>query len=290
MSAKPADPVYGRTCPICSALIDRRPGEIPFHFNRRRTCCVEHGHILRARERAMTAPSRICEACGATYERKDGEQLSMFMRRRTCSPSCRAKGIHIRLRAKRLARLRAESRFPGDVPLTKGKRAIVDPEDFDRVMQHAWTARQAPDSDRWYVSALIDGHRVKLHQFVMNAAPGQLYDHESRDGLDNRKQNLRPATSSQNAMNRKRDRRNSSGFKGVTRVGNRWRAQVRANKVWTDLGLFKTAEEAAQAYDKAARTIQGKFARLNFPRDGEQSAFVEVGSARFADDQPAPAA
>ena len=218
---------------------------------------------------------RICENCGDPFTLRHGEPFRNFLKRRTCSGACKGQRLS-RIRHERMIAKRLElSRFTGDVPLSNGLHAAVDPEDFDRVMQHIWNARQAPDSDRWYVSAAICGKRVKLHQFVMNAAPGELYDHVSRDGLDNRKQNLRLATDSQNAMNRKRDRRNTSGFKGVSwnKDLHRWQAVIGSGgRKVKRLGFYDTPEEAARAHDEKARKLFGPFARLNFPRDGEQAA------------------
>lgn len=61
-------------------------------------------------------------------------------------------------------------------------------------------------------------------------------------------------------------------FKGVTKRGSRFIAAIRAYGVKRVLGSFKTEEEAARSYDRAARHWHGQFARLNFPRPGEQPA------------------
>lgn len=161
-----------------------------------------------------------------------------------------------------------------NVPLFNGKIAHVDAEDFDRVMAHTWTARQAPNSDRWYAIARIDGRYTRLHRFILNAKPGELIDHEDRDGLNNRRSNLRHASDSQNAMNRKRDQRNRSGFKGVSwhAQTSKWRAVIAIEGCFISLGLHATPEQAARAYDDKAREVFGPYARLNFPRDGEQAA------------------
>lgn len=97
----------------------------------------------------------------------------------------------------------------------------------------------------------------------MNAQPGEEIDHTDGDKYNNLTSNLRFANRSLNAANRPLFKNNTSGFKGVVRHGNRWRAQVRVNGVLKYFGFFKKAEDAAIAYNEAAKKIFGKFARLN---------------------------
>ncbi len=85
--------------------------------------------------------------------------------------------------------------------------------------------------------------------------------------MNNRRDNLRPANSSQNGSNRGKQRDNKSGYKGVcwSTKDKRWRATIKLNRKGIYLGNFLTAEEAARAYDAAAREMHGEFACLNFP-------------------------
>lgn len=97
-------------------------------------------------------------------------------------------------------------------------------------------------------------------------------DHISGDRLDNRRANLRAATHGQNAVNR--GSCGESLFLGVHRDRRRWRAQIRplgsgeyGRKL--HLGIYDTEEDAARAYDRAAREHHLEFARLNFPDGGD---------------------
>jgi hypothetical protein len=120
-----------------------------------------------------------------------------------------------------------------------------------------------------------------LHRAVMRAAPGQRIDHQSRNGLDCRRRNLRAASSQQNQCNQKLRKDNTSGFKGVwwSRRRGAWIAEVcvGGRKRWS--GQFRNPEAAARAYDAAARRLHGTFATLNFPEPGELSAARDLPEA-----------
>jgi len=102
-----------------------------------------------------------------------------------------------------------------------------------------------------------------LHRVIMAADDGVKVDHRDRDGLNNRRSNLRIATLSQNNANSFRPA-NRAGFRGVVAVGKKWRAQIRRDGARVYLGLYETPEDAARTYDRAAREAHGEFATLNF--------------------------
>ena len=97
--------------------------------------------------------------------------------------------------------------------------------------------------------------------------PGvKIVDHEDRDGLNNRRKNLRDATPRQNVLNRKLQTSNKSGYRGVHTFKGRYRAQIQDHGRKLDLGTFSNPIDAARAYDKAARKLFGNWVPLNFQK------------------------
>jgi hypothetical protein len=159
------------------------------------------------------------------------------------------------------------------VPLTRGKFAIVDAEDYDRVMRHSWCAWETGGSI--YPQSRIAMKIVYLHRFILNAPSGVLVDHKNHDTLDNRRCNIRLASRKDNQRNQLLSRRNTSGFKGVSFAKLRakpWRATVSVDNKSKTLGWFAKAEEAAHCYDEFVKVCFGEFALLNFPQEGHNVA------------------
>lgn len=120
---------------------------------------------------------------------------------------------------------------------------------------------------RGYIYLKIDQRMYSAHRlayfYVNGAWPADEIDHINGDKTDNRINNLRPATRSQNGMNTRAKSRNTSGIKGVdwNKKQQRWRARIRTLKGRKDLGGFLTKEEAAAAYARAAHELHGEFAK-----------------------------
>lgn len=132
--------------------------------------------------------------------------------------------------------------------------AIIDTCDYDRVKEYKWSLLKK------YVYNKKMGW---LHRFILRKDCN--IDHINRNGLDNRKCNLRPTNASLNAANSKLNSRNNSGYKGVSWFKNAklWRAYITVNGKFISLGYYKKQKEAAMAYDKAALIYFGNHAATN---------------------------
>jgi hypothetical protein len=157
------------------------------------------------------------------------------------------------------------------------KVALVDAEDYNRVVtaisnRAKWYAHSPPTTKKYYA---MNGNRdLSIHRVVMNAPKGMDVDHINGDPLDNRKENLRICTRSQNSQNKQVRTDSASGHKGVyERKGGKLKKRFQAyiwhpeKKARYRLGYYATAEEAATAYDRKALELFGEFALLNFPEN-----------------------
>ena len=157
------------------------------------------------------------------------------------------------------------------IPLTQGKCALVDDADYPLVSKHKWYA--ARDDRTFYARRNVLGrdgrsHTISMHRFILGLKPGERGpDHKNRNGLDNRRQNLRFCTASQSGMNRAGRQGSSSLFKGVGwhRTHAKWQARIQIHGNITHLGYFEKERDAAIAYDSAAKRIHREFAVLIFP-------------------------
>lgn len=125
--------------------------------------------------------------------------------------------------------------------------------------------------DGRYVRIYVDGQRYKAQNLawlhVYGCWPNGILDHEDRVKINNSIRNLREATDALNKRNQPAQRTNKSGYKGVCwhKGGRKWVASISLDNINRYLGLFASAEDAARAYDAAARGLSREFAFLNFP-------------------------
>ena len=151
------------------------------------------------------------------------------------------------------------------IPLSQHRFAIVDDEDFERVNKIKWYCRNYRHT--CYAIHTLNKTKTafRMHRFIMDVSDPKIYiDHINRNGLDNRKKNLRTSNHKQNSRNRAIQIKNTSGYRGVYKAKNTtskiWKAQIQdLDGKRLGLGYFETPEEASKVYDMAAIKIYGEF-------------------------------
>lgn len=144
-----------------------------------------------------------------------------------------------------------------------GFSAIVDDEDYDNLIQYRWSLVKGKRT--LYASTTINKKIIYMHRLILGAPKGIDVDHIRRYGLDNRRSNLRLATTRQNIANGSKHIDNKTGFKGVSRDKRRtgYYATIGVNSKTLFLGYFQNPVDAAMAYNDAATRHFGEFAKLN---------------------------
>lgn len=145
------------------------------------------------------------------------------------------------------------------IKLTQGKEAIVDDEDYEYLNKFKWYYH-----NRGYACTYINKKLKLMHRVIIKSKLD--IDHINLNGLDNRKENLRPANKRQNMANSKKMQNKTSKYKGVFKRKTRktsWLATIKYNKKAIYLGSFKEEKDAARAYNEAAIKYFGEFARIN---------------------------
>jgi hypothetical protein len=159
-----------------------------------------------------------------------------------------------------------------EVPLSSRKYpglvALVDDADHERVSRYTWWPLKT-HCGTTYAWTRVEGRTTLLHRFIL-PAEGKV-DHKDGDGLNCQHGNLRPATDQQQMQNRVKAHGpvKKPKYKGIysraqhTR-GRAWIARLHKDGKTRYLGAFFTPEEAAMAYDTAAREAYGEYACTNF--------------------------
>ncbi len=127
--------------------------------------------------------------------------------------------------------------------LKHGEIALVDAEDYDRLVSFNWYSVLSKGSK--YAKT---GKNSRMHRMILNLSDSKLIvDHINGNGLDNRKQNLRVVSSSENVKNRQRPSSNKTSIPGVYKQRNKWVARVCVNYQNISLGRFDKEEDAVIA-------------------------------------------
>lgn len=155
------------------------------------------------------------------------------------------------------------------IPLTQGKFAIVDAADYEWLMRWKWHFNYKGYAARSEYVGVKHGKQIvkteRMHRIIANPPSHLSVDHIDGNRLNNSRNNLRWATSSQNKCNsqKKRKGKYSSKFKGVSWRDNKWRARFSQNNKTVHLGDFESEIDAAKAYNEAVKQHHGEFALLN---------------------------
>lgn len=149
--------------------------------------------------------------------------------------------------------------------------------DRELVYNHTWTYCKNSKSviNQTWLPELKISQRNVLSRIIMKAKRNEMVDHINGNPMDNCRSNLRLCSQAENNRNKtKAKRKCASIYKGVfwEKSCNRWRVQISVNDKNKHIGVFKLEEDAARAYDKAARQVYGEFACVNFPNESERGA------------------
>ena len=150
-----------------------------------------------------------------------------------------------------------------EILLTQGYIALIDDEDYELVSQYKWRVQKVRTG--YYAvrnSSRVNGKqkRIYLHRFILSPESGFEIDHINHNGLDNRRENLRVCTRSENQSNRIATKKTSK-YKGVSWNSRykKWKAVLMHNKKSYFLGYFSDELAAAIAYNNKANSVQGEF-------------------------------
>lgn len=216
-----------------------------------------------------------CVVCGKTFQASQRVKPGHPKCPKFCSKGCFSAGRNRRV---------ATPIYNGDVvhiPLTHGQIAKVDRADYESIdeLRYLWIASWSETSESFYAERQIGygENRVllRMHTTIVSPPAGMLVDHVSFDTLDNRRENLRVCTRSENAFHsrKKKDGQYTSKYKGVSlwQGGGEpsWRARIHKDGISYLIGYFKSEVEAALAWNQAALAHYGEFAVLNIidPKD-----------------------
>jgi hypothetical protein len=153
-----------------------------------------------------------------------------------------------------------------EIYLTQNKVALIDDEDWELISQYKWYAeKQQNSSEMWYAKT-NKPKSIRMHRLIIDAQNGEEVDHINHNGLDNRRNNLRIATKSENAINNRKRKKTTSKYKGVSwdKKQNKWHAYIHINGKKIHIGSFEDEILAAKAYDVKSLSLHKEFSNPNF--------------------------
>lgn len=156
-----------------------------------------------------------------------------------------------------------------EILLTQGKVALVSDEDYEELSKYKWQTQRTSSKNIYYAtrSVRVGTNKykiIRMHREILDTPEGFVTDHIDGNGLNNQRENLRICTQAQNTYNRRQNKNNTSGYKGVYwyRTSNKWAALISINKKMKYLGMYLTKEEAYKVYCEAVKNYYGEFNNL----------------------------
>lgn len=145
-----------------------------------------------------------------------------------------------------------------EIPLTQGKFAIVDDEDYERLSKYKWHACKGGNTFYGYRNSKgLNRHKILMHREILRLKQddGKHTDHKNHCGLDNKKVNLRICTPAQNQWNRQNPQQ------GIYFYYKKWVARIKHNGKSIYLGIYSKKSQAINAYQQAQKRLRGAFER-----------------------------
>ncbi len=146
-----------------------------------------------------------------------------------------------------------------ELKLIGGRTSFVDSNNYNQLAEMKWWCGGV--NKHRYAYTIINSKVVLLHRFLMTPQKDFEVDHINHNTLDNRKENLRIVTRSQNMMNSSLRKDSKTGFKGVTfkKSHNLYAARITLNKKEHFLGYFKTPEDAYKERQRATIVLHKEY-------------------------------
>ncbi len=148
------------------------------------------------------------------------------------------------------------------ITLTQGFETYIDKEDWPLIAGRKWRVKRNGSTN--YAISDTKGKREYMHRLILGSDTP--IDHIDNDGLNNRRSNLRHLDNTNNIRRKRPNRNGTSRFKGVSwyHRTKKWQVAIKVDGKSKAIGHFDTEEDAAKAYDLAARLYFGEHAYQNF--------------------------
>lgn len=161
----------------------------------------------------------------------------------------------------------------------QGKFTLVSDKDYERLNQWRWNISSVGYVSRnRYINKI--SVKILMHREIMNTPDGLYTDHINHNKLDNRRENLRVCTPTQNAMNSSTRNRNKLGIKGVVWQAdrNKFAVYAKVNGKSRFFGRFESLQDAANKYNEIALKYFGRFAKINTDDEIQQAMLQMIGA------------